>query len=70
MKPGTLAVLALAAFLAAATPDARAQHAMYFHMGIGRFLQAETAAEERLKTEEATARILAPLCTIYYRLRR
>jgi CHAT domain-containing protein len=51
--------------------DARAQPAVYFHLGTGRYLEAEKAGEERIKSAaDRNTRNLAPLCGVYYKLRR
>ncbi len=67
--PPALTVL-LAVLLGAAAAPALAQHAMHFHWGAGRLLEAEKAVEERLKSEPRHTRLLAPACSIYYKLRR
>jgi CHAT domain-containing protein len=70
MNWNPLSAALLGALLCTAAMPARAQHAMYFDMGMARYLSAEQAAEERLKKEPEATRILAPLCVIYYKLRR
>ncbi|MGE0875529.1 MAG: CHAT domain-containing protein [Burkholderiales bacterium] len=61
----------LAALLCAAAAPGLAQDQMYFHMGTGRLLEAEKGAEARIRTDaDRTTRNLAPLCLIYYKLRR
>ena len=65
-------ILALTVCAAALAADgARAQHAIYYHLGTGRYVEAEKAGEERIKSPaDRTMRNLAPLCTVYYKLRR
>ena len=69
MRALLVTLAACAAVLAAG--EVRAQAAFYFHMGTGRYLEAEKAGEERIKSAaDRTTRNLAPLCYIYYKLRR
>ena len=69
MRPVFIALALCVSVLAAA--GAAAQDPMYFHMGTGRYLEAEKAGEERIKSPaDRITRNLAPLCTIYYKLRR
>jgi len=62
----------VAAMLCVLSSDrAFAQVGIYIDIINSRFLQAEKAGEERIRTpEDRTTRNLAPLCYVYYKLRR
>ena len=64
-----LLFVVLGAVLLCASLEARAQAQFYFHLGTSRFLEAEKAGEERIRSDAArTSRNLAPLCYVYYKL--
>src|SRR5690349_18137740 len=71
MKFARKAVLAvISCFVVCVAGEARAQVGIYIDIGTGRFLSAEKAGEQRIRSEsDRTTRNLAPLCYAHYKLR-